>query len=193
MNTRPLYLALILVGLHTGAHAQFFKCKGANDRYTYQDTPCAADASSPDRKRPKSGERDESVTQRKKDNRPDANWEPRVHAAADNQLNASQSAASAQNDAASSSTGSSAQESWQEKDRDYQRRRAEAHAKADNDQAKAHSQIQRCNYARQQLGVLKEPIPVFRRDNNGERQFINDENRQAEITAAEQRVAEACK
>jgi hypothetical protein len=43
------------------------------------------------------------------------------------------------------------------------------------------------------LGVLKEPIPVFRRDNNGERQFINDENRQAEITAAEQRVAEACK
>lgn len=100
-----------------------------------------------------------------------------MQAAADNQSNTPQPAVPTQNSAASSPTGLSAQESWQEKERDYQRRRAEAQLKANNDQAKAQEQIQRCNYARQQLGVLKEPVRVYKRDDNGERRYVVPERK----------------
>ncbi len=193
MNTGPLYLALILVSLHTVAHAQIFKCKEANDRYTFQNTPCAADASSPDRKRPTPGERDESFAQRKKDNRPGANWESRPQIAEESRLNPPQPAAPTQAKATRSPAVASAGESWQEKDREYQRRRAEEQTKAYNEQVRATNQMHDCNHARQQLGVLKGGRPVHSYDNKGDRQYVNDENRQAEISAAEQRVAKACK
>jgi hypothetical protein len=114
-----------------------------------------------------------------------------MQAAADNQANAPQPATPMQNGTTSSPTGSSA-ESWQEKERDYQKRRAEAQLKASNDQAKAQEQMQRCKSARQQLAVLHEPIRVYKRDDNGERRYVSDEDRQAEIAKAERRVAEAC-
>jgi hypothetical protein len=193
MSIRPLYFALILISLHTVAHAQLFKCKGANDRYTFQDTPCPPDADSQARKRPKPGERDESFAQRKKDNRPGANWEPRTQVTPGERFNPPPQAAPTQANAVESTTAGSVAKSWQEKERDYQMRRAEEQTKAHNDRVNAFNQMQRCNYARQQLGILKEPRPVYRRDNNGDRQYVSDENRQAEITAAEQRVAEACK
>jgi hypothetical protein len=81
----------------------------------------------------------------------------------------------------------------QDRDRERQRRQAEDEIRAQNQETKAFNQMQRCNYARQQLGVLKEARPVFRRDDKGERQYVKDENRQTEIAAAEQRVAEACR
>jgi hypothetical protein len=114
-----------------------------------------------------------------------------MQAAAGNQSNTPQPTSPTQNSTASLPTGSSA-ESWQEKERDYQKRRAEAQLKASNDQAKAQEQMQRCKYARQQLAVLQEPVRVYKRDDNGERRYISDEDRQAEMAKAERRVAEAC-
>ena len=192
MNTRLLYLALLLVSFHTVAHAQFFKCKDANDRYTIQDTPCAADPSAQERKRPKPGERDESAAQRQKDNAPGANWGTRPQTAQEARTNPPQPTAAIQANAPKSSAPASTGDSWQEKDREFQKRRTEEQTKAKNAQASAANQMRDCSNARQQLGVLKESRPVYSRDNKGEKQYLNDDNRQAALAAAEQRVAKAC-
>jgi hypothetical protein len=67
-----------------------------------------------------------------------------------------------------------------------------AEAKARNDQIDAHNRTVRCNNARRSLGVLKEQRPVFRYDNKGERQYLDDASRQSEIVAAKRSVAESC-
>jgi hypothetical protein len=82
--------------------------------------------------------------------------------------------------------------SWQEKEREIQRRRAEKEVEARNNEVKTYNRAQFCNSAKHELGVLKESRPVYRYDGKGERQYINDENRQAEIAVAEQRVAQQC-
>ena len=76
---------------------------------------------------------------------------------------------------------------------DAQRARADREINEANERVRAESQAQRCNAARSQLGILKEPRPVFRRDNNGDRQYVLDDDRQAEIAAATRRVAADCK
>ena len=76
--------------------------------------------------------------------------------------------------------------------RDYQRRRAEEEVREHNEEVKTYNRNVTCNHARQQLGVLKESGRVYSRDNKGERQYIDDETRQAEISAAEEKVAEEC-
>ena len=76
--------------------------------------------------------------------------------------------------------------------RDNQRRRVEEEINAQNQEARAYNKMQRCNHARRQLGILKEARPVFRRDDKGDREYQRDEDRQGEISAAEQRVAEEC-
>ena len=192
MNTRPLFLALILACLHTVALAQLFKCKGANDRPTFQDSPCAADVSPQERKRPIPGERNESFVPPKKDSRPGANWEPRAPMPLADRIAPPQPAAPTQTNATRSPSVAPSGKSWQEKDQDYQRRRADEETKAYNDKVKATNQMHDCNYARQQLGVLKDATPAFSRDNKGDRHYVTDENRQAEVSKAEQRVAAAC-
>lgn len=81
----------------------------------------------------------------------------------------------------------------QNKELEAKRRRAQEEVDAHNQEVAAHNKAQRCNSARQQLGVLKEPRPVYRYNDKGERQYVGDENRQAETAAAEKRVAEACR
>ena len=51
----------------------------------------------------------------------------------------------------------------------------------------------RCNGARHDLEVLKVERPVYRYDNKGEKQFIEDTNRQSEVNAAQRRMTENCK
>jgi hypothetical protein len=81
----------------------------------------------------------------------------------------------------------------QAEERDAQRARADQQIDEENQKVRAYNQMQRCNFARRQLEVAKAERPVFRRDNNGDRQYVNDENRPAEIAAAGQRVAAECK
>jgi len=73
-----------------------------------------------------------------------------------------------------------------------QSRQGDNEAKANRDQVDAHNRSVRCNNARRSLGVLKEQRPVFRYDNKGERQYVDDAARQSEIAAAERGVAENC-
>jgi hypothetical protein len=79
----------------------------------------------------------------------------------------------------------SPQELAQEKDR----QRAEQGNNRYNDEVKAYNRAQRCNQARQQLGVVKAGRPAYRLDNAGDQYYIEDQSRAAEIAAAEQRVA----
>lgn len=66
-------------------------------------------------------------------------------------------------------------------------------ASARNDQIEAQNRASRCDVARQTLGRLKEHRPVFRYDNKGERQYLDDAARQSGIAAAERSVAENCR
>lgn len=75
---------------------------------------------------------------------------------------------------------------------DYQRRLADEQTKAQNERIAAQNRMLRCNLARQQLGVLKEARPVYSYDNKGERIYVKDENRAAQVSSAERRVAEQC-
>lgn len=77
-------------------------------------------------------------------------------------------------------------------ERDYLTRRDKEDVRAYNQGVKAHNQQIACNNARQQLGVAKSQRPIYRNDSAGERQFVSDDNRQSEISAADSRVAQAC-
>ncbi len=75
---------------------------------------------------------------------------------------------------------------------DEQTLRAQEEAKAQNEKAIAFNKMQRCNFARQQLGVTKELRPIYSHDSKGDRQYVPDDNRQATIAAAERRVNAEC-
>ncbi len=80
----------------------------------------------------------------------------------------------------------------QKKQASMEQRAYDEKVKANNEQTMAYNRKAMCNAAREQLGVLKTPTRVFKRDNNGEKQYVSDDNRQAEIAAAQKRVNEAC-
>jgi hypothetical protein len=67
------------------------------------------------------------------------------------------------------------------------------HVKAYNAQIEAANKERRCQAARHDLGVLKDQVPVYNRDNQGNRIYIEDKDRPAMIAAAEQRVATDCR
>ena len=71
--------------------------------------------------------------------------------------------------------------------------RADDEIRIRNAQTAAYNKSVRCNSARQSYGVLKEERPVYRRDNNGERVYVDDDKRPAEIAAAKRRVDEECR
>ena len=50
----------------------------------------------------------------------------------------------------------------------------------------------RCDNARNNLGALKMERPVFRYDSKGQRQYVDDANRQSELAAAQRDVAQNC-
>jgi hypothetical protein len=62
---------------------------------------------------------------------------------------------------------------------------ANARIEAENRQA-------RCDAARQRLGVLKEERPVYERDNQGNRVYIEDKDRPAAIAEAQREVTANC-
>ena len=68
-----------------------------------------------------------------------------------------------------------------------------ADAQQARQQADAYSRSVQCNSARSNLGALKAQRPVFQYDNKGERQYLDDSKRQAEMAAAQRGVAENCR
>jgi hypothetical protein len=68
-----------------------------------------------------------------------------------------------------------------------------ARVKAYNAQIEADNKKRRCQSDRHDLGVLKDQVPVYNRDNAGNRIYIEDKDRPAMIADAEKRVASDCR
>jgi len=49
-----------------------------------------------------------------------------------------------------------------------------------------------CNAARRDLHVAQTPRAIYRLDSKGNKQYVEDANREAEIAAAQKRVTESC-
>ena len=64
--------------------------------------------------------------------------------------------------------------------------------RAANQRIEAHNRGIRCDRAKRNLGVLKEQRPVYRYDQKGERQYVDDSARAAEVSAAQRAVAANC-
>ena len=71
--------------------------------------------------------------------------------------------------------------------------RPEDKISAANREIDAHNKAVNCNQSRHNLGVLSEQRPVYRYNNKGERQYIEDSARAREIGVAQQGVSKNCK
>jgi len=60
-------------------------------------------------------------------------------------------------------------------------------------QLEAANRAQRCEVARSNVDVLSQQRPVYTLDKNGQRQFVEDANRDKTMAAAKQQVAENCR
>jgi hypothetical protein len=63
---------------------------------------------------------------------------------------------------------------------------------ANNKALEAKNRQLACNSARRSLGALRTQLPAYQLDEHGNRKFVEDENRAAEIAAAQKRADEAC-
>jgi hypothetical protein len=96
-------------------------------------------------------------------------------------------------------SASATKESRAQKQANEEQQRLQAAQKAQleqankqNEEVEAYNKAQRCNAARRQLDILKNSAAVYRVDNNGDRHYLEDQNRQAELEAAQSRVAAEC-
>lgn len=83
--------------------------------------------------------------------------------------------------------------SWQDKARDYDRRRIDAAEKQARDIELARKSQQRCDRARQDLGALQQVRRVYTTDDRGERHYLDDDQRQNEIARVQRVVSETCR
>ena len=65
-------------------------------------------------------------------------------------------------------------------------------SKAEQAEIEARNKRMRCSNAREQLSVVRTQAPVYSVDEEGNRHYIENEDRPAAIARAEQEVAEAC-
>lgn len=144
------------------AHAQAFKCKQANGSVSFQDQPCAKGAESAALKLP-----------------PPEDTSPAAVAARAEKRAATPKALG---------TGIAPPSSYEES----RRRADEEEIRGKNANNEAYNKSLRCNAARRQLGIAKEQVPIFSRDNKGERQYVKDEDRAAVIARAQKAVDEQC-
>ena len=189
MKSLPISLLLVLASLHGSANAQLYKCKAANGRFAFQDAPCA-EGTTDANTRPKPAATEASTVVPLKSKGAGANWDPGPRPEPPSRPPSVQVAAPAH--AAPTRAPQTADEQRQRKQGDLERQQAAEQRKAEDDKAAAFNRMQRCNYARQQLGVAKTERPIFSYDNKGERQYVPDENRKATLASAEKQVAQDC-
>lgn len=102
--------------------------------------------------------------------------------------------------AASPDAGQPAAKSWQEEEREFQKRRVEreeAEKKQKEQEAKAQQEAiarkQRCILARQNLHTLQMQKPVYSINEKGEREYLDDKMRAAEIEKLKKEIELYCK
>jgi len=89
--------------------------------------------------------------------------------------------------------GQAAQSTWQEKERDFQQRRIEARQAEVKAKQQAAALRAACNQERDQIAQLKSAGRVYHLDDNGQRVFESEVERNASIARREQMVTERCR
>lgn len=85
---------------------------------------------------------------------------------------------------------------WKSREQEARKQRLERDQKGEYDKAKSHNQAadraNRCNFARRELHILKLGVPVYSRDKKGDRTYVEDHERPAEIAKMEKMARENC-
>ncbi|APV51604.1 hypothetical protein BWI17_19055 [Betaproteobacteria bacterium GR16-43] len=93
--------------------------------------------------------------------------------------------------------GAPAQQTWKEKELESQRRKNDRERQeAQEDQQARQRNANReanCYEANRRLAILREQVPAYTRNSKGERVYVEDNARPAEIAKAEAYVRENCK
>lgn len=184
-----LFWLLILASLHATADAQIFKCKGENDRYIVQGTPCAENTRPLDNKNPSPEKSGTVVPWKRKYEGPGGNWDPNRAPTPVITYPSPPPPPTPVSVPATPAIAPSYATPRQSKS---------AFNPVDVTETKAYKEMeafnkmQRCNHERQQLGVVKMGRPILSYNNKGEPQYVEDANRQAVIAEAERRVAATC-
>lgn len=82
-----------------------------------------------------------------------------------------------------------------EQEGDFRRRQIEREGKerrAEQEERQREQARQQCVRVRQQLAMLREQVPIFSRDEKGERRYLEDSDRQAEISRLEKFQRDSC-
>lgn len=74
-----------------------------------------------------------------------------------------------------------------------QQQKTDAAQKAQQDRLKALEQQRRCAQAKQQQGVVNSGRPIYHLDEKGQRQYVDDSQRDATATKVQQQVNTDCK
>ncbi len=90
-----------------------------------------------------------------------------------------------------------AQPSWKEKELESKRSKIERErresAEANQARARDANREEACSDARRRLAILQEQIAVYQRNDKGERVYMEDKDRPAEIARYQRFVAENCR
>lgn len=89
--------------------------------------------------------------------------------------------------------GKAAQPSWKDQDLEFRRRRIETEQTEAKDKQRDASQREACNQARDQLAQIRSARRLYRLNENGERVFQSDDERNASTARLEQLLAERCR
>jgi hypothetical protein len=99
-------------------------------------------------------------------------------------------------EAGSSNSNAASQKTTADRDMDFRKRQKESQdnsGKAQKEQAAASDKKENCDKSRLYLQNLQSGERIGRRDEKGERYFMEDDQRQQEITKAQQAVQTNCK
>jgi len=89
--------------------------------------------------------------------------------------------------------GKSVQRNWKEQDLEFRRRRIETEQTDAKNKQREASQSQACNQARDQLAQMRSARRLYSLDEQGERVFQSDDERNTSIARLQQLVSERCR
>lgn len=85
---------------------------------------------------------------------------------------------------------------WKQREQEQRKNRLEQDQKGDAEKARAHNSAaerkNRCAYARRELHILEKQIPVYAVNEKGERVYLEDKDRPAEIAGWKRAIADYC-
>jgi hypothetical protein len=85
---------------------------------------------------------------------------------------------------------------WKQREQDARKRKIEQEQKDDYQRGKAHNNAaerqNRCGFARRELHVLEKQVPVYHVNEKGEKVYLEDKDRPAQIAQWKRTIAEYC-